>query len=126
MQILNRISKIFKANINQSDSGSYSFNNEDEELKRIIDELNSEKVNNKERNQNRENYSSSPLSKYYNILGLSPNSTIDDIKNNYKKLMKEYHPDRFAKFDDNTRKNAERKSQEINEAYTKIRKERGF
>ena len=31
---------------------------------------------------------------YYNILGVTKNSTQDEIKQSYKKLAKEYHPDK--------------------------------
>ena len=33
------------------------------------------------------------LKSYYEILGVSPNATKNEIKNQYKKLVKMYHPD---------------------------------
>ena len=49
---------------------------------------------------------------YYEILGVQRNSSLDDIKNAYKKLAKEHHPD-VAKDKDA----AEKRFKEINEAY---------
>lgn len=34
------------------------------------------------------------MNKYYEILGLNPNASEDDIKKAYKKLALQYHPDR--------------------------------
>tara|TARA_B100001093_G_C26477296_1_gene863256 strand:+ start:239 stop:763 length:525 start_codon:yes stop_codon:yes gene_type:complete len=50
-------------------------------------------------------------SNYYNILGLSPDASEDDIKKAYKHLAKKYHPDK------NTEPDAEQKFKEISEAY---------
>ena len=49
---------------------------------------------------------------YYKVLGLTKNSTNDDIKKAYRKLAQKYHPDRNP---DN--KDAEEKFKEISEAY---------
>lgn len=48
---------------------------------------------------------------YYDILGVSKNASDDEIKSAFRKLAKEYHPDR-SKHD-----NAEEKFKEIGEAY---------
>ncbi len=52
---------------------------------------------------------------YYNILGVSKASTKEEIKKAYRKLAHEYHPDKHR--DPGTRKEAESKFKEINEAY---------
>jgi molecular chaperone DnaJ len=49
---------------------------------------------------------------YYDVLGLSKSASAEDIKQAYKKLAKEHHPD-VAK----DKANAEKKFKEINEAY---------
>jgi curved DNA-binding protein len=49
---------------------------------------------------------------YYKILGVSKSATDDDIKKAYRKLAKQYHPDRNP-----GNKAAEEKFKEINEAY---------
>ena len=64
--------------------------------------------------------------KYYAVLGASQSDSDDEIKKKYRKLVMEYHPDRviakglpeeFTKF-------ANKKFQEIHEAYEKVMKER--
>lgn len=51
---------------------------------------------------------------YYNILGVSKNASLDDIKKAYKKLALKYHPDRNT---DQNKETAQKKFVEINEAY---------
>ena len=41
-------------------------------------------------------------------------------------MAKKYHPDKVAYLGEDVRKSAEQKLQEVNEAYEKIRKQRGF
>lgn len=54
----------------------------------------------------------------YQILGVSPNASDDDIKKAYRELAKKYHPDNYAnsEFSDI----ANDKMQQINEAYDEI------
>ena len=65
---------------------------------------------------------------YYKVLNCTPQSSNDEIKSNYKKLVKEFHPDtiiskglpeEFVDF-------ATKRFQEIQGAYDNIRQERGF
>src|SRR3972149_11210903 len=51
---------------------------------------------------------------YYDILGVSKNSSEEDIKKAYRKLAREHHPDMVA---DGDKLDAEKRFKEINEAY---------
>jgi len=66
--------------------------------------------------------------KYYGVLNCTPASTNEEIKKQYKKLAKDFHPDtiiskglpeEFVAF-------ATKRFQEIQEAYESIKKKRGF
>jgi molecular chaperone DnaJ len=50
---------------------------------------------------------------YYEILGISKTASADEIKQSYRRLAKQYHPD----MNPNDRKNAEEKFKELSEAY---------
>ena len=59
----------------------------------------------------------------YEVLGIKPGATQDEIKNAYRKLIKQYHPDKFI---DNPLQNlAQEKMIEINEAYDALTKNAG-
>jgi len=51
---------------------------------------------------------------YYEILGVNRDASLDDIKQNYRKLALQYHPDRVPQ---EQKKEAEEKFKEISEAY---------
>lgn len=68
------------------------------------------------------------LDKHYKMLNCTPESTNEEIKSNYKKLVKDFHPDviiskglpeEFIEF-------ASNRFREIQESYEKIRQERNF
>lgn len=66
--------------------------------------------------------------KYYKILNCTPESTNEEIKNSYRKLINEYHPDKIIarglpeEFIDQ----ATKRFQEVQDSYEHIRKERKF
>lgn len=60
----------------------------------------------------------------YKILGVSQNSSDEEIKKAYRKLAIKYHPDKVSYLGEDFRKDAEEKFQKINEAYEKIKKDR--
>lgn len=54
----------------------------------------------------------------YEVLGISPNATNEEVKTAYRNLAKKYHPDNYS--DGNMASYAEEKMKEINEAYDEI------
>lgn len=54
----------------------------------------------------------------YNVLGVNPNSTDEQIKEAYRELAKKYHPDNYA--DNPLREFADEKMRDINAAYDNI------
>jgi DnaJ like chaperone protein len=62
----------------------------------------------------------------YKILGIDRNATVDEIKKVYRKLAIEFHPDKVSYLGEDFRKDADEKFRKINEAYEKIKKEKGF
>lgn len=64
------------------------------------------------------------LESYYNILGININANLDEVKKAYKKLAKEYHPDKHSHEDlpQKTLDSMKEKMIEINEAYEIIKK----
>lgn len=59
------------------------------------------------------------INRYFEILGLKPGASLDEVKEAYKDLVKVWHPDRFA-HDPKLQQKAQEKLKEINEAYQKI------
>lgn len=63
---------------------------------------------------------------YYKILEISESSTNDEIKKAYRKMARKYHPDRVQHLGDEHMVGAKEKFQKVQEAYEKIKKEKGF
>jgi len=62
----------------------------------------------------------------YTILGIEPSASDEEVKKAYREMAKKNHPDKVAYLGDDVRKAAEKKFQEINDAYDKIKKQRGI
>ena len=58
----------------------------------------------------------------YQVLGVSPNATDDEVKNAYRELARKYHPDAYA--GNPLSDLATEKMKEINEAYDTIMSQR--
>ena len=59
----------------------------------------------------------------YQVLGVSPDATDEEVKNAYRTLARKYHPDNYG--DDNPLKElANEKMQEVNSAYDEIQRQR--
>ena len=59
------------------------------------------------------------MKKHYDVLGLNPEATSDEVKRAYRDLSKKYHPDLCVAI---SKEIAEEKFKEINEAYAMIKK----
>jgi outer membrane protein assembly factor BamE (lipoprotein component of BamABCDE complex) len=59
----------------------------------------------------------------YRILDLEPGATREDAKRAYRRLAKQWHPDRFHNFPEYERIEAENRFKRITEAYVRIQKE---
>ena len=66
------------------------------------------------------------ISNSYTILGVDKNATDDEIKKAYRKIVKKYHPDRLTDVGEDVVQLAKEKFQTVQDAYGKIRKQRGF
>lgn len=57
---------------------------------------------------------------YYANLELAPGSSFEEIKKSYKRLLKQYHPDKY--YNDDRSEYAEQITQRLNEAYSYFEK----
>jgi len=133
-QLFNRISRFVKSEVDDYEVTSAKYADYyDDELKRIIDELEKEKTfkdkssyktkgNSTQKDENKV----FTLDEAYSILGIKSSATNEEIKSAYKQKMKEYHPDRVADLGIELKQLAEQKTQQINNAYVMIKKLRGF
>lgn len=62
----------------------------------------------------------------YKILGVDPNASDEEVKKAYREMAKKNHPDLVSNLGEEVRKAAEKKFQEINQAYETIKKQRGL
>jgi DnaJ-like protein len=63
---------------------------------------------------------SDQLAECYNVLGLNPGASAQELKAAHRDLAKVWHPDRFL-HDPRLQQKAQEKLKEINEAYTRLR-----
>ena len=68
------------------------------------------------------------IDKYYRILNSTPESSNQEIKSNYKKLVKDFHPDKIVSkgLPEEFIDFASNRFREIQESYEKVRQERNF
>ena len=62
----------------------------------------------------------------YKILETTKSATDNEIKSAYRRMAKKNHPDRVASLGEEVQKAAKEKFQKIQDAYEKIKKERGM
>ncbi len=128
-QIFNRLKDISSSYFNEEKFNEDKFIesnfvfDEDEELKKIIDNLDSNSQKNN-KSFSDENFRSNVNMNYYNILGVSFASSKEEVSLAYKTLIKQYHPDKVANLGKEFQELAILKTKEINFAYQKIKEER--
>ena len=66
------------------------------------------------------------LASAYQVLGVSPDASDDEVKRAYRKLALEHHPDKVSALGEDVRRAAEKKFQKINDAKDRIWKARGL
>ena len=107
------------------------------ELRRIIDELSSKEGKKKRDEESFKNDFKSSSSgaqnsgqaKFKNacaVLGVTEKAAVDEIKTAFKKKMREFHPDKVATQSKEKQAAAQKKAQEINEAYQFLKTYKGF
>lgn len=62
----------------------------------------------------------------YKILEIDKNASDTEVKKAYRRMVKKYHPDKLSHMDEAYKKGARQKFNKVQEAYEKIKKERGF
>ena len=67
-----------------------------------------------------------PSKNAYTILGIDPSASDEEVKKAYREMAKKNHPDLVSSLGEEVRQAAEKKFQEINEAYETIKKQRGM
>ena len=70
--------------------------------------------------------SRSPGKDPYAVLGLTPDASDREIKNAYRRLISQHHPDKLGDVPEELKRRAEERAREINAAYEKIREARGI
>jgi DnaJ like chaperone protein len=70
--------------------------------------------------------STAKLSKAYQIMGVDPSATDEEIKRAYRQMAVKYHPDKVAHLGEDHQKVATQKFQKVQEAYETIRQARGL
>jgi DnaJ like chaperone protein len=62
----------------------------------------------------------------YKVLEIESTASNDEIKKAYRKMAVKYHPDKVAYLGEEIKRSANEKFKKVNEAYEKIKKERGI
>ncbi|MEZ7875856.1 MAG: DnaJ domain-containing protein, partial [Polaribacter sp.] len=62
----------------------------------------------------------------YKILEITKSASTNEVKKAYRKMVKKYHPDKLVGLGKEHLKGANEKFQSIQEAYDRIKKEKGM
>ena len=74
----------------------------------------------KQNEASRETDAATPPKNPYEVLGLLPGATLDDIDSRYRQLAQQYHPDKVNHLGEELQKLAHQKMLEITEAYKSL------
>lgn len=83
-------------------------------------------VENTDRESIKSMFLANTLDSAYKILDVDPTASNEEIKKAYRSMALKYHPDKVAYLGEEFRAAANEKFQKLNEAYEKIKKERGI
>jgi DnaJ-domain-containing protein 1 len=130
-QIFNRFKKYVKSEINSDDDirkAERIIGSDEDELRKVIEELNEVKKEESRRKQSQTSESTSAMNAgmAYSILDIPQNATIEQIKAAYRVKLKEYHPDKVAHLGEELKQLAAKKTLQINSAYEYIKKIKDF
>jgi len=153
-QIWNRISRIAKTYLNDTSDTSaaeHILRSDDDELKRIIDELDNPKPNGQhtttaeqqqpyekqqqsqhtsQQRQSQQRPRTSPggmtLIKAATVLGIRTDASVSEIKAAYKKKVLKHHPDRMANAPLDEQAQSKQIIVEVNQAYQFFQQLKGF
>ncbi|MES2766140.1 MAG: DnaJ domain-containing protein [Bacteroidota bacterium] len=136
MGIFDRARRIAESYWNDNTSRNVNLppDSDEEELRRIIDELSSDEGKKKRDDESfkndfknkSQNPDAAKLKSALSVLGISESATIDEIKSAFKKKMREFHPDKVATQKEEKQAAAHKKAQEISEAYQFLKTQKGF
>lgn len=139
-QLFNRLRDFARSQMRASDAelrwAERTIGNDDDELRRIIDELHNEHTQNSQSEKNTQNRESaqqktSPqlpkeIVQAHMVLNVPVGATVDDIKKAYRTLIATWHPDRFASATAKEQQQAHARAHEINSAYVALRNHYDF
>lgn len=80
----------------------------------------------KRRNERRTTITTMKLDQAFEILGISEDASVHEIKKAYRKLAMKHHPDRLIHLGQEQQKSAKEKFQSISDAYEYIKSIKGF
>ena len=130
MGIFSRIKNITNASFrpisenNEIDFDTIFFNEKDEELKRIIDELNKQDKTKVVKNYNEK--IPKELLKAFTVLEANEKNSLEEITFLFKNKLKEVHPDKNPNLTLNEKKILEQKTLELIESFNIIKKYKGL
>jgi DnaJ like chaperone protein len=78
-----------------------------------------------EHQPNRESEPRSQSGAWHRVLSVEPNASVEEIRQAYRQLISQYHPDKVAALGEELRTLAERKSKDITSAYREAMNIRG-